>query len=175
MALNINLHMIQFILLSHVIMQKLRNYFPAWGIFFYHLLITLAICTSLLGQVIWSVDELKVHHSSRKINEFRAWLVSRRVVSMTSEHHQHVVVYSCYFPCIGSAQQPCISSPSWLVMVAPTWVLVSHPWYFILVVFGPHLFSVLFTRMLNSFITKCSPVCLPQMKGVFQFFSTWTA
>ena len=52
MALNINLHMILFILLSHVIMQKLRNYFPAWGIIFHHLLITLAICTRLLGQVI---------------------------------------------------------------------------------------------------------------------------
>ena len=40
------------------------------------------------------------------------WLVSRRVVSVTSEHHQHVVVYSWYFPCVGSAQQQCMSSPS---------------------------------------------------------------
>ena len=145
MALNINLHMIPFILLNHVIMQKLRSYFPAWGIFFYHLLFTLAICTRLLSQVIWRVDELEVHHSSWKINELWAWLVSWRVVSMTSEHQQHVAVYSWYFPFIGSAQQQCISSPprpSWLVMVAPIWMLVSHPWHGILVFLGPHLFQL---------------------------------
>ena len=158
-------------------MKKLRGYFPAWGVNFYHLLIRLAICTWLLSQVIWRVDEWEVHHSW-KINEWWAWLVSRRVVSMTSEHHHHVVVYSWYSPCIGGAQQQCISSPScpsWLVMVAPIWMLVSSPWHAIIVFIRPHFFSVLFTRILNSFITKCSPVCLPQMVEVFQFFSRWTA
>ena len=165
--------MIPFILLSHFIMQKLRRYFPAWKTIVYHLLITLAICTRLLSQVVWRVDDSEVHHSSWKVNELWAWLVS-----MTSEHHQQAAVYSWYWACTCSAQQQCTSSPSrhsWLVMVPPIWMLVSHPWHVILVLLGPHLFSGLFTLILNSFITKYSPVCLPQMKEVFQFFSTWTA
>ena len=80
-------------------MQKLRTYFPAWRINFHHLLIKLAVWTRLLSQVIWRVDELAVHHSSWKVNELWAWIVSRRVVSMTSEHHQHVVVYFCFRQC----------------------------------------------------------------------------
>ena len=68
-------------------------------------------CTGILVHPRHRVDELEVHYSSWKIIELWAWLVSRRGVSMTSENHQHDVVYSWYLPCIGSLQQ------QWLVSI----------------------------------------------------------
>ena len=63
---------------------KIAQLFLAWGIKFRH---PVNYTGYLLSQVILLVDELEVHHSSWKVN----------VVSI-SEHCQHVVVYSRYFP-----------------------------------------------------------------------------
>ena len=62
------------------------------------------------------------------------------------------------------------SRPSWLVMVAPIWMLVSQPWHVIIVFLGPYFFSVLFTRIFHSFITKRSPVCFAADKGSLSVF-----
>ena len=72
------------------------------------------------------VDDLEVHYSSWQITELWAWLVSR-VASMTSEHHQHVVVCSWYLPCIDSAQQQRLVS-----IISMLWYdqhVVVYSWY----------------------------------------------
>ena len=157
---------------------KVAKLFPRMGNKFYHLIITLATCTRLLDQVIymknrWIGSIPRTQSTSCvtmdcKVTNFEhdywASSVSCGILMVLPLYRQcTAAVYIQSVPssltCYGrSNMNACIPS------------MTCHPRFL-----GPHFFSVLLTHILNFFITKCSPVCLPQMKEVFQFFSTWTA